>query len=215
MQAAPPGRYFFTRNSAKTSREAPRVLPFKIPQAPQMRKEIEELWQLIEPCAEDAGLELIEVQWGREERGWVLRVFLDHPFDEAAAETAAADKPVSGPLETPPVSIEACEGVSRDLSALLDASSTIKQAYQLEVSSPGIERPLRREKDFRRFCGEKVKIKTSEPLDGRRAFSGVLASVEAGELQVVCDGQNFQVPIAAVAKAILVPDWEAEFRKAK
>lgn len=168
-----------------------------------MRKEVEELWNLAEPHVEGFGLELVELQWTREPEGWVLRLFIDRPGADGM------------------VTFEDCERVSRDISAALDVADAINHAYRLEVSSPGIERPLRRLRDFKRFAGKKAKIKTTDPVEGRRNFSGTLMGV-AGEgevketnalVEVECDGKAYQLPMANIARAHLVPDWDAEFRR--
>src|SRR5262245_4788357 len=111
-----------------------------------MRKDLQELWLLAEPYVRDAGLDLIEVQFGREQGGWVLRLFIDAPPGMTAGAVSHTD----------------CERVSRDVSAALDVSDPIPHAYQLEVSSPGLDRPLRREQDFARFAGRSARIRLSE-----------------------------------------------------
>src|SRR5262245_34161679 len=116
-----------------------------------MRKEIQDLWTLAEPHVRGAGLDLVELEWSRDPSGWVLRVFIDRPWQEGAA----------------PVTFEDCERVSRDLSAALDVADLITHAYRLEVSSPGIDRPLRRLDDFRRFAGQRVKTRTNDAVEGR------------------------------------------------
>ena len=101
------------------------------------------------------------MQFRREASGWVLRIFVDVPWDadstldEAARRLAANASP----------SIEDCERVSRDVSAILDVEETIDQSYILEVSSPGLDRPLRSVADYRRFTGRLAKIVVSEPVD--------------------------------------------------
>jgi hypothetical protein len=95
----------------------------------------------------------------------------------------------------------------------LDVADVIHHTYKLEVSSPGIDRPLRREQDFRRFAGQPVKIRCTEPSDGRRNFSGVLRGAQDGQVEVDCEGKVYQLPIATIARANLVPDWAAEFRR--
>ena len=183
-----------------------------------MRKEIANLWNLLEPVAQAAGFEIVELSWGREphESGWVLRVYIDRPYEpelDSAPRLPGATEP--DPLFTPgAISHEDCERVSRDVSATLDVANNISHQYRLEVSSPGLERPLRREKDFRRFAGRKVKIRTNSPVDGRRNFSGTLVDAAGGVTEVHCDGRSYKVPIVDIARANLVPDWDAEFRRA-
>jgi ribosome maturation factor RimP len=180
-----------------------------------MHKEIDELWRLLEPPIQGAGLELVELQWNREIEGWVLRVFIDRPEgpklpDSAEAESADDDASVFGPMS---VSHEDCERVSHDLSATLDVADCIHHTYRLEVSSPGIDRPLRRERDFARFKGQQAKIRTMDPVEGRRNFSGVLAGVKDGQVQIDCESRSYQLPLALIVRANLVPDWDAEFHR--
>jgi len=179
------------------------------------------LWLLVEPYVRDAGFDLIEVQSGREQAGWVLRLFIDTPPQTGAMDTPPAG---TGAMDTPPagtgatgatVSHEDCERVSRDVSAALDVADPIPHAYQLEVSSPGLDRPLRREQDFARFVGQSARIKLADDrgVEGRRNFSGTIRSVADGRVEIECDGRSYQLPIDGVAKANLVPDWESEFHR--
>jgi ribosome maturation factor RimP len=175
-----------------------------------MRTESHVLWHLVEPHIQGAGLDLIELQWNREGEGWVLRVFIDRP---EPPHLPGASEPPADVLPRLVVSHEDCERVSRDLSAALDVADVIHHTYKLEVSSPGIDRPLRREQDFRRFAGQSVKIRCIEPSEGRRNFSGVLRGAQNGQVEVDCEGRLYQLPIATIARANLVPDWAAEFRR--
>jgi ribosome maturation factor RimP len=110
-----------------------------------MRKDIQDLWSLAEPYVRDAGFDLIEVQFGREPGGWILRLFIDCPHGTDGT-----------------VGHQDCERVSRDVSAALDVADCILHAYQLEVSSPGLDRPLRRERDFARFVGRSARLRLAE-----------------------------------------------------
>ena len=182
-----------------------------------MRKEIANLWNLVEPVAKGLGFDLVELQWTRDEGGWALRVFIDRPFGPEDAPRLPGASAPDEMFRPPAVGHEDCEQVSRDLSAALDVADVIPHAYRLEVSSPGIERPLRKEEDFRRFKGQKAKIKTIDPVAGRRNFSGTLAGAEGGFAGIEIDGEDgriTQVPIDQIAKANLVPDWAAEFKRA-
>jgi|SRR5579863_3983758 len=163
-----------------------------------MRKDLKDLWLLTEPYVRDAGFDLIEVTFGRESSGWVLRLFIDVP---AGASTT--------------VSHDDCARVSRDVSAALDVADSIPHAYQLEVSSPGLDRPLRREGDFARFVGENARVKMSDEggVDGRRNFSGTIRSAKDGRVEIECDGRSYLLPIDGIAKANLVPNWELEFHR--
>jgi ribosome maturation factor RimP len=157
-----------------------------------MRKDIRDLWLLAEPHVRDAGLDLIEVQFGREQNGLVLRLFIEGQV---------------------PVGFEECERVSRDVSAALDVADIIPNAYQLEVSSPGLDRPLRRERDFERFLGKSARIRLEDGVDGRRNFSGTLCAVKDGRVEIACDGRSYLLPIDDISRANLVPDWGNEFHR--
>jgi ribosome maturation factor RimP len=153
------------------------------------------------------GLELFDLQFRREPAGWVLRVVIDRP---APAVEPAPDH--GGPaVAEEPVGIDDCRRVSDDLSALLDVeddlTAAIDRAYTLEVSSPGLDRPLRGAADYRRFVGRLAKIVTIAPLDGQSHFSGRLAGVE-GDTVLVAEGRRVhRVPLAAIRRARL----EVEF----
>jgi ribosome maturation factor RimP len=167
-----------------------------------MRKEVEQLWQLAEPHIAGAGLELVELDFNREAEGWVLRAYIDRPWQAGQPEEGSTG-----------ISFEECERVSRDLSAALDVADAITHAYRLEVSSPGIERPLRRARDFQRFAGRKVKVRTGDMVEGRRNFSGTIRGANGDAVEVECDGRSYQIPLDVIARAHLVPDWDAEFRR--
>jgi len=173
-----------------------------------MRTESHILWNLVEPHIQGAGLDLVELQWNREGEGWVLRVYIDRP---EPPHLPGASEPPADVLPRLAVGHEDCERVSRDLSAALDVADVIHHTYRLEVSSPGLDRPLRREQDFRRFSGAKAKIRCIEPSDGRRNFSGVLRGAQDGQVEIECEGRVYRLPIASIARANLVPDWAAEF----
>jgi len=191
-----------------------------------MRKDIQDLWTLAEPYVRDAGFDLVEVQSGREPSGWVVRVFIDLPVrGEGAEPPVAAEAATLPPLHgldgehRAGPSLQDCERVSRDLSAALDVADSIPHAYQLEVSSPGLDRPLRRERDFARFAGQNVRVRLVdgrgvEGAEGRRNFSGTLRGAKDGLVEIECDGRSYRLPIGEVAKANLIPDWEREFHRA-
>lgn len=172
-----------------------------------MRKDLRDLWLLTEPHVRGAGLDLIEVQFGREPTGWVLRLFVDRPWNPEAG----SNPPEGGGT----VTHEDCERVSRDVSAALDVADSIPHAYQLEVSSPGLDRPLRRERDFERFLGESARIRLLDGVEGRRNFLGTLQAVKDGRVEIACDGRSYELPIDDIARANLVPDWEREFHRGR
>jgi ribosome maturation factor RimP len=179
-----------------------------------MRQEAARLWNLTEPYVKALGLDLIELEWGREGDGWVLRIFIDRPWSADDGPRLPGADQADELFRAPAITHEDCERASRDLSAALDVANVIPHAYRLEVSSPGLERPLRREQDFQRFSGQMAKIRAIEPVDGRRNFSGTIVGVQEGAVEIQCDGRSYRVPIDAIVRANLVPDWAAEFRRA-
>ncbi len=180
-----------------------------------MRKETADLWNLVEPHVRGAGLDLIELNWGQEPGGWVMRVFIDRLPEDGPRLPADAVGSVDPLFPSATITHQECERVSRDLSAALDVSNAIPHAYHLEVSSPGLDRPLRRLQDFRRFAGQKIKVRTTDAVDGRRNFSGVLRDAHDGVVEIECEGRSYQVPVDAVARAHLVPDWAGELKKSR
>lgn len=173
-----------------------------------MRKDVRNLWNLVEPYVKDAGFDLVEVQSGREQSGWIVRLFIDRvPVLEVPGGAPGAD------IMEETVSLDDCARVSRDVSAALDVADLIPHAYQLEVSSPGLDRPLRRESDFVRFAEREVRIRLNEGVEGRRNFSGRLRGAHDGLAEVECDGRTYLLPIEDVAKANLVPDWAKELKR--
>jgi ribosome maturation factor RimP len=157
--------------------------------------------------AESYGLEVFDLQFRRESIGWVLRVILDRPWTPGAE---SADRPGPPPAEEP-VGIDDCRRVSEDLSALLDVEPELlaagDRAYTLEVSSPGLDRPLRDERDYRRFTGRLAKIVTTTPVDGQSHFEGRLSGVDDGNVMVTQGRRVHRVPVSAIARARL----EVEF----
>lgn len=146
--------------------------------------------------AGDFGLDIFDVQLRRESIGWVLRVFLDR--QEENHEVAADSNRKS-------VSLDDCRRVSRDLSAVLDADVTFDHAYTLEVSSPGLDRPLRHLNDCRRYVGRLTKIVTSEAVDGQHHIAGRITAVDGDSDEVVVDAGKriHRVPWSRVSRARL------------
>ncbi len=103
-----------------------------------------------------------------------------------------------------PMTVDDCADISRTVSALLDVADPIDVAYHLEVSSPGIDRPLVRRDDFTRFAGFEAKVELSAPLDGRKRFRGRLLGVEGDAVRLLVDGATVALPLAVVARAKLV-----------
>jgi ribosome maturation factor RimP len=151
----------------------------------------DELRALIEPVVEAAGFELVDVKLTRGRPPWLLRITMD---------TAKGDGRVP---------VDRCAEVSREIETQLDANDAIASAYRLEVSSPGLDRVLGREKDFAAACGSEVKIETRRPLEGRRRFRGVLMGFEGGRARVSVDGEEIGIDFADVARANTVYQFTA------
>jgi ribosome maturation factor RimP len=157
--------------------------------------------QAAERVAESYGLEIFDVQLRRESIGNVLRVVIDRP-DRGGVE-APEDA----------VGIEDCQRVSQDLSAILDVEAdelgegALEQRYTLEVSSPGLDRPLRHEADYRRFAGRLAKVVTTEPLEGQSAFAGRLRGVEDGQIVLEQGRRTHRVPLARVKRGQLAVEF--------
>ena len=162
------------------------------------------MWTLAEPYVRDAGFDLIEVQYAREQRGAVLRLFIDRPAGSEQDQT----------LDQTLVGVDDCERVSRDVSAALVVADNISHTYLLEVSSPGLDRPLRRERDFARFVGESARVRLEAGVEGRRNFSGTIRGAKDGHVEIACDGRSYDLPIDDIVRANLIPDWDREFARA-
>ena len=138
------------------------------------------------PVLEELGLELVEVQYRREQSGWVLRLIIDKQDG---------------------VSLDDCAATSREISQLLDIEDFIDQAYNLEVSSPGLNRSLKSMADFQRFIGCKAKIKTIEPIAGEHVFIGKIQQTEGETIILEVGRKEVMIPFLQVSKARL----EVEF----
>ena len=140
------------------------------------------------------GLQIFDVQFRREGPGLVLRVRLDRPGPSATADDS--------------VSVDDCARVSRDLSAVLDVEDVVPDAYTLEVSSPGLDRPLRHAGDYDRFTGRRAKLVMREVVDGQKFWKGILGGVDGGDVLIDGDdGRQHRVPIEVITRANL----EVEF----
>jgi ribosome maturation factor RimP len=137
---------------------------------------------LVEPIIKEKGLELVDVEYMKEGTHWYLRLFIDKDGG---------------------VDIDDCSGVSHAVSELLDKSDIILQSYILEVSSPGLERPLKRTEDFQRFQGELITIKTNKLFKGYEEFSGYLMGLENDEIILEYEGKQMAIPRSVVKKAHL------------
>lgn len=146
--------------------------------------------ELVEPVLADQGLELVDVGLHAEGRGQVLRLLVDREGG---------------------VDLDSLSRLSRDLSTHLDVHEPISGHYTLEVSSPGINRPLRKPAHFVRYLGERIRVRTVEPIDGQRNFLGRLALVTAGAIAVADDqGKEVTIPFPEIEKA----NYEHQFSAA-
>lgn len=128
------------------------------------------------------GMELVEVEYRRESKGWVLRLYIDKEGG---------------------VTLDDCTRISREVGRSLDVEDFILTPYALEVSSPGLNRPLRDEKDFLRYCSHAIKVRTFSPIENRRQFKGKLLRVSENRIEIETEGRIFQIPLSNVAKANL------------
>lgn len=152
-----------------------------------MRQNLTHLWDLFEPVINAMGYELVEIEYQPNPKHGVLRLFIDKD---------------SGIL------VEDCSAVSQQISAVIDVEDPVPGHFNLEVSSPGMDRPLRRAEDFERFTGDVVKIKTSMAFEGQRNFKGLLKGLEEDLVVVECEDKEVRLPITAIDKARLVPDFD-------
>ncbi len=147
---------------------------------------VEAITSLVMPVLQEKDLVLVDVLYRRESSGWVLRLFIDKEDG---------------------VTLDDCTAVSREVSHLLDIEDIIEQAFNLEVSSPGLDRPLKSVGDFQRFAGRKAKVTTKEPIEGNQVFMGRINKVEDELITMEVGQQVLCIPFSEVAKARL----EVEF----
>ncbi len=139
--------------------------------------------ELIRAAVEEQAFELVHVEYQARTSSPVLRVYVDRPGG---------------------VTLDDCAELSRRIGVLLDVEDLIPNQYMLEVSSPGIERPLFSERDYRRFRGREVRLTTVEKVDNRRNFKGVIEDVSDGKVRLNCDGRPYEIPIKAIRRGNLV-----------
>jgi ribosome maturation factor RimP len=160
---------------------------------------VEQAPRLLEPVLVRDGYELVDVEWVRGGGRWTLRVFIDRPGG---------------------VNVDDCQLVSRTIDPILDVEDFIEPAYDLEVSSPGLDRPLRTPEHFARYRGSRVHVKAYGPVAGtagdgapRKNWTGDLEGFEGGAVLVRVDGVLHRVPHDQIAKAHLEHDFEADLRR--
>ncbi len=142
---------------------------------------------IADPVLLDWGMELVDLEYRIESRGWVLRLFLDKEGG---------------------VTLDDCTRVSQELGRILDIEDFIQSPYTLEVSSPGLSRRLKSEKDFMKYRGRLIKLKTFDSVENRRHFKGRLVGISENKLEIESDGGIFQIPLSNVARANLEIDQD-------
>lgn len=150
------------------------------------------LTKLLQPLVEDLGYEFVGLDYGSDPNNAVLVIYIDQ---EAG------------------VKVEDCEKVSREVAALLDVEDPIPGHYNLEVSSPGLDRPLFTPDQYERFTGEVVRVSLFAPQDGRRKFKGTILGTEGDQVKLELDGSEVLLEMNNIAKARLVPDYDNLFSK--
>nr|WP_218572773.1 ribosome maturation factor RimP [Pseudomonas sp. R-28-1W-6] len=153
----------------------------------QVSSKLEQLQALLAPVVESLGYECWGVEFLSQGRHSLLRVYIDQPDG---------------------VLVEDCEKVSRQISGVLDVEDPIASEYTLEVSSPGMDRPLFTLEQFAKHVGEQVKIKLRSPFDGRRNFQGLLRGVEEQDVVVLVDDHEYLLPIDLIDKANIIPRFD-------
>jgi ribosome maturation factor RimP len=165
---------------------------------------VQKVFPIIEPVCESAGFELVDLRFTNEQGSWILRAYVDRKDAEGT------------------IDLDDCERISRELSAVLDVEDPISQAYSLEVSSPGLDRPLRTADHFRRRIGEEAKIQMAIPVPvppergggERRNFRGPILAVEDDVVVVQIDAKyEFRLRLDDIDRAHLVPDWDQVMNK--
>jgi ribosome maturation factor RimP len=149
---------------------------------------------VLEPIARAHGAEIVDFEWKSEQGGWVLRIFVEKLGSaEANLTTQQAG-----------VGLELCAAVARDLSPALDVASLVNHRYHLEVSTPGIERPLRGPRDYARFAGQKAKLWLKVPVAGQKVVLGVLRAATESRVALDLGSRTHEIPFEDIASGHLV-----------
>jgi ribosome maturation factor RimP len=151
-----------------------------------MSQQPAQLRQLIEPAVESLGYELVGLEYRGSATNGLLRVYIDHQDG---------------------ITLDDCQAVSHQLSGVLDVEDPIQGHYALEVSSPGLDRPLFKAQDYARFAGQQVKVRMHGMIEGRRNFTGRLLGLEGDSAIVEVDGEEYLLPLDQVDQARLIPEY--------
>jgi ribosome maturation factor RimP len=147
---------------------------------------IKQVMELLEPILDERGYELVDVEYLSKHGKWILRIYID---------------------KNGGITIDDCAQVSGELGDLLDIKEVIRHEYVLEVSSPGVNRPLKKEKDFARAIGQKIKVTMAAPINGRRNFKGYLRAFQDQTLDLEIEGKRTSLPWQEIEKANLVYEF--------
>ncbi len=149
----------------------------------------ERLQQMLEPVIENLGYELVLLEYSPSTKSAMLRLYIDAPAG---------------------ITLDDCERVSKEVSGTLDVADPIRTAYRLEVSSPGLDRPLVKPAHYQRFMGEQAKLQLIAPLNGRRRFVGFIRGVDTNMLKLETEEGLVEISLADIDRARLVPDYDQE-----
>jgi ribosome maturation factor RimP len=144
------------------------------------------------PVLAQRNFQLVDAEFVREPQGFTLRIFIDREGG---------------------ITVEDCADFSGEVGDILDVKGIIETRYHLEVSSPGLDRRVREAADFDRFAGREIRVRTEEPIDGQRNFSGTLKGMDGDDVIVECDGRTFRIPRESIERANLKYDWDRENEK--
>jgi ribosome maturation factor RimP len=139
-------------------------------------------WALLEPHLAEQGYEVVELEYVRQGGTSVLRLFIDKDGG---------------------ITLDDCAAVSQLVSPILDEADLISASYMLEVSSPGIDRPLRKPVDFERFAGEEIRLQSYSPLEGRSRFKGILGGIRGDLIVLDCEGRTYEIHLENLKRANL------------
>jgi ribosome maturation factor RimP len=139
---------------------------------------------MVEALLKAEGLDLVDLEFRKEARGWVLRIFMDKPGG---------------------VTLDDCSEISRELGDQIEVHELIPHSYTLEVSSPGLDRPLKKEKDFLRSIGKLIQLSTNVPCEGQTFFKGILLDYQTSDcLRLAETKKTWEIPVGSITKARLV-----------
>jgi ribosome maturation factor RimP len=156
------------------------------------REIVDRVHAIADPILFNEGIELVDIEYRRETKGWVLRLYMDKEGG---------------------VTLDDCTRVSQEVGRSLDVEDFIQTPYNLEVSSPGLTRPLKTEKDFMKYRDHLIQVKTFDPVANRRRFKGRLLGISGNQIGIQSDEGVFQIPFSNVAKANLEIDWDVLRKK--